>query len=135
MGGCVSSPKTKTSEGRGGQRGGGQLQVDCNKQVSKTTKVIHMDGWVQELKQPIQAKAITPQNPNCFLCSSESLSIGTCAPQVSDEEDLQPGHIYFLMPLSKAHQPLSLPDLCALAIKASTALGGNAVYSSSINSS
>lgn len=138
MGGCVSSPKTKTSKGSmGGQ--GKQVQADCNKQedelsstktkTNKTTKVIHMDidGWVQELKQPTQAKAITSQNPNCFLCSSESLSIGTCAPHVPDDEDLQPGHIYFLMPLSRAHQPLSLPDLCTFAIKASSALRANGV--------
>ncbi|KAF3976276.1 hypothetical protein ACB098_02G172900 [Castanea mollissima] len=124
MGGCASFPKTKTRKGSSG----GQVQADCNKQedelsstktkANKTTKVIHMDmdGWVQELKQPIQAKAITSQNPNCFLCSSESLSIGTCAPHVPDDEDLQPGHIYFLMPLSRAHQPLSLSLTCVLSL-------------------
>ena len=131
MGGCASSEKTSRARGSargvvvGGKRG---QRRDCNQKLPKTTKVIHVDGgWVQELKQPVQAKAVTSQNPSCFLCSYDSLSIGTCAPHLPGEEELQPGHIYFLMPLSRARQPLSLPDLCSLAITATSALGHNAV--------
>lgn len=126
MGGCVSSDKT-SSKARGGVGGKRGQRRDCNEKLPKTTKVIHVDGWVQELKQPIQAKAVTSQNPSCFLCSYESLSIGTCAPHVPGEEELQAGHIYFLMPFSRARQPLSLPDLCVLAITATSALGTNGV--------
>ncbi|GMI76919.1 hypothetical protein like AT3G50800 [Hibiscus trionum] len=81
-----------------------------------------MEGRVQELKQSIQAKNIISRNPNCFLCSSESIGIGTCMPQLPDDEELQPGRIYFLLPVSYSHKPVSLPDLCALAIKASSSL-------------
>ncbi|KAB1214629.1 hypothetical protein CJ030_MR5G002860 [Morella rubra] len=134
MGGCVSSQKAK-SKARGDFGGEGEEpeaqglgEPDCcDKQVSKTAKVIHMDGWLQEFKHPVQAQAVTSQNPNCFLCSYESLNIGTCAPQLAASEELQPGYIYFLMPLSYAHQPLSLPDLCSLAIKATSALRHNGV--------
>ncbi|KAG6729450.1 hypothetical protein I3843_01G026700 [Carya illinoinensis] len=141
MGACVSSQEIKTSKSRGKLEGIGrgqrqaQEQADwCNnKQQSKTTKVINMNyGWLHEIKLPMQAKAVTSQNPNCFLCSSDSLYIGKCPTQVPPEEELQPGHIYFLMPLSQAHLPLSLPDLCALAIKVTSALGKNGVDFSSI---
>ncbi|XP_039054246.1 uncharacterized protein LOC120196518 [Hibiscus syriacus] len=125
MGACASSTlNSKLVKGAGG---GGRGS-------STPTKVVDMDGRVQELKQPIQAKKIISQNPNCFLCSSESMTIGRCVPQVPDDEELQPGRIYFLMPLSDSHKPLSLPDLCALAIKASSGLPTYSVDLCSSNS-
>lgn len=97
--------------------------------------VIHVDGKVQELKQPTQAKQVISQNPSCFLCSSESMSVGTLVPSVPEEEYLQQGQIYFLLPQSQAKHPLSLPDLCHLAIKASSALGkGDVDFSNTCNS-
>ncbi|XVF17795.1 hypothetical protein REPUB_Repub10bG0154700 [Reevesia pubescens] len=102
---------------------------------STAAKVVHIDGRVQEFRQPIQGKNIISQNPNCFLCNSESMSIGCSVPQVPDDEELQPGTIYFLLPLSQSHKPLTLPDLCALAIKAaSSGLGEDSVDLSSSNS-
>ncbi|OAY35381.1 hypothetical protein MANES_12G096900v8 [Manihot esculenta] len=92
-----------------------------------TIKVIHSEGKLQELKHPTRASFIKIQNPNCFLCSLESMSVGMCVPQVSDDEELQLGQIYFLLPLSQAHKPLFLSDLCALAAKASSALGNATV--------
>ncbi|XWS45348.1 hypothetical protein CRYUN_Cryun15aG0129100 [Craigia yunnanensis] len=128
MGGCASS----TSDSKSGKAvAGGSSRI---RRSSATAKVVHIDGRVQEFSQPIQAKNIISQDPNCFLCSSESMSIGTCVPQVPDDEELQPGTIYFLMPLSQSHKPLSLPDLCSLAIKASSGLRKDSVNLSSSNS-
>ncbi|KAI4327531.1 hypothetical protein L6164_019980 [Bauhinia variegata] len=87
-----------------------------------TIMVIDLEGRIKEFKQAIEAKLIISQNPNCFLCNSESMYIGTSIPRVPDEEVLRPGQIYFLIPLSQANKPLSLPALCDLAIKASSAL-------------
>ncbi|KAJ7952947.1 HTH-type transcriptional regulator [Quillaja saponaria] len=88
-----------------------------------TIMVIHSDGRKQEFKQPIQAKFITSQTePDSFLCNSESMILGMCIPRVPDEEELRPGQIYFLLPLSQAREPLSLPHLCELAVKATAAL-------------
>ncbi|OAY33883.1 uncharacterized protein LOC110629303 [Manihot esculenta] len=92
-----------------------------------TIKVVRCDGKLQELKQPIKASYIKTQNPNFFLCSSESMIVGMCVPEISDDEELQLGQIYFLLPLSQAHKPLFLPDLCALAAIASSSIG-NAGY-------
>ncbi|KAL7236711.1 hypothetical protein ACSBR1_019921 [Camellia fascicularis] len=90
-----------------------------------TTMIIDMSAHHQEFTQPIKASHILAQNPNTFLCSSETMYVGSHAPHVPYDEELQLGQIYFLMPLptSKSQKtPLSLQDLCALAIKASTAL-------------
>lgn len=143
MGSCVSSQDTETGKSRGKLEAKGRRQRRAQQQAEwcnnkhyefKTSKIIHMNyGWLHEIKLPMQAKAVTSQNPNCFLCSSDSMFIGNCPTQVHPEEELQPGHIYFLMPLSRAHLPLSLPDLCALAIKTTFALGKNGVDFSSIS--
>lgn len=100
----------------------GTLEADGMKEKAKA-KVIHVDGQIQELQQPMKASNITSQNPGCFLCNSESIFIGSCVPRLPEEELLQPGQIYFLMPISCAHTPMSLADLCALAIKASSGMG------------
>ncbi|PSS29392.1 Telomerase protein component 1 like [Actinidia chinensis var. chinensis] len=90
-----------------------------------TAMVIDLDGGLQEFKQPIKACYILSQNPNCFLCCSETMFPGSHAPHVTNNEELQFGQIYFLMPTSKSQTPLSLQDLCALAIKASAALNSS----------
>ncbi|KAK3420855.1 hypothetical protein EUGRSUZ_G00483 [Eucalyptus grandis] len=53
-----------------------------------TLKVIHMDGRLQEFPQTIKASHLLSQNPNCFLCSSESMFIDSIVPQIHEEEDL-----------------------------------------------
>ncbi|KAK9286089.1 hypothetical protein L1049_014469 [Liquidambar formosana] len=87
-----------------------------------TAKIIHLDGRLQEFKQPIKTRHILSQNPNSFLCSSECMYVDCHVPHVPEDEELQLGQLYFLMPISQSHTSLSLQDLCALAIKASAAL-------------
>ena len=87
-----------------------------------TIMVIDLEGRIKEFKRPIPASFVLLQNPNCYLCNSESMYLGTCLPRVPDDDELQPGQIYFLIPLSLSRQPLCLPLLCDLAIKASSAL-------------
>ncbi|KAM7474959.1 hypothetical protein LguiB_022202 [Lonicera macranthoides] len=83
-----------------------------------TAKVIHPDGSHQDFRHPIKAVHVLSQNPACFLCCSESMYVNSRTSHVAGDEELQLGQIYFLMPLSKSKSPLSLHDLCALAIKA-----------------
>ncbi|MBA0572664.1 hypothetical protein Golob_002990 [Gossypium lobatum] len=84
-----------------------------------TTKIIHPDGKLQELRQPVKASLILSQNPSCFLCNSELMYINSPLPHVPGDELLQLDQIYFLLPLSKFEATLSLQELCLLAIKAS----------------
>lgn len=124
MGACASSPKIKLKRNGGSSSRLGGTRSDYIGRP-KGIVVIDVDGGdrVQELKQPTQAKRILSQHPNHILCNSEAMSVGTCVQHVPDDEDLQPGQIYFLLPLHHAHNPLSLPQLCNLAIKANSALG------------
>lgn len=98
---------------------------------SSKAKIIHLDGRLQEFKQPIKASHVLSQNPKCFICNSELMCIDSHLPQMAADEELQLGQIYFLMPLNKSQLPFSLQDLCELAIKASAALA-HVGYSSDI---
>nr|DAD40610.1 TPA_asm: hypothetical protein HUJ06_014933 [Nelumbo nucifera] len=113
MGICISTP-TMRAQRRGGGEGTGW---------PSTAKVIHVDGKLQEFKYPTTAGHVILQNPNCFLCSSESMNLDSCVPHLGDNEELEIGQIYFLMPLSQSNKLLSLSDLCILAVKASKVLG------------
>ncbi|KAL3730634.1 hypothetical protein ACJRO7_027633 [Eucalyptus globulus] len=90
-----------------------------------TLMVIHMDGRLQEFAQTLKASHLLSQNPNCFLCSSESMFVDSMVPQVHEEEDLCFGQLYFLLPLSMSRVLLSLRELCMLAVKASVVLGSS----------
>ncbi|KAF8028326.1 hypothetical protein BT93_E1058 [Corymbia citriodora subsp. variegata] len=87
-----------------------------------TLKVIHMDGRLQEFTQSLKASRLLSQNPNCFLCSSDSMFIDSIVPQIHEEEDLCLDQLYFLLPLSMSRVLLSLRELCMLAVKASAVL-------------
>ncbi|KAL5557201.1 hypothetical protein UlMin_039437 [Ulmus minor] len=110
-----------------------RLRTTTTTSGAGTTRVILADGRLQEFKQPIKARHVISQNPNCILCSCESMSVGTTAEQVPEEEELQPNQIYFVLPKSQANKPLSLPDLCGLAIKASSVIGKSAAGDLGLN--
>ncbi|XP_058758076.1 uncharacterized protein LOC131631293 [Vicia villosa] len=99
--------------------------LNANKSGNNSTivvNIVHSNGKLQQLKEPIKAWHVLSQNPNHFLCSSETMYVGSYLLPVPPNQELQLDHIYFLLPLSKSNVPLSLQDLCSLAIKANTAL-------------
>lgn len=85
--------------------------------------IIHIDGRLQEFNHTITAHEILSQHSDYFLASSESMYVDSIVPQILDDEELELGQIYFLLPLSEANKVFTLHDLCGLAIKASIALG------------
>ncbi|KAL8542830.1 hypothetical protein ACS0TY_003644 [Phlomoides rotata] len=93
--------------------------------TTSSAKVVDVDGRLQEFRRQITAAEVLSLHPNCYLCCSDSMLIDSNAPQLPGDHVLQIGQIYFLMPRSKSLTPLSLQDLCALAIKASKALNNN----------
>lgn len=93
-----------------------------NLPATKVAMVIHINGKLQEFRQPITAGEILVQNPDLFLCSSEAMNVNSLVPQLAKDEILQLGQLYFLLPVSKLQTPLSLQDMCVLAVKANTAL-------------
>lgn len=80
------------------------------------------NGGLQEFRRPVKVADVLSENPNCFLSNSEAMNVDSAMPQVAGDDDLQLGQLYFLLPVSMSHAPLSLQDMCALAIKASAAL-------------
>ncbi|BAU00150.1 uncharacterized protein LOC124826480 [Vigna umbellata] len=123
MGACASSPSAKTTNTTAWMNnGGGGAHASESFRRPSSIMVMNLAGRIKEFKQPIPAKTVLNDNPHCYLCNSESVHIGTCMPRVPDEEELLPGRIYFLVPLSHSHSPLSLTLLCDLAVKAGSAL-------------
>lgn len=87
--------------------------------------VIQSNGKLQEFKQPIRAGNLLSQNPSCFVCCSETMNVDSFPVQMAEDDELQVGQLYFLMPISKSHSLITLQDLCTLAIKASAAINNN----------
>ncbi|KAL1324093.1 hypothetical protein HN51_034274 [Arachis hypogaea] len=114
MGACASSQFTNKSR---------------KQRWQSSVNIIDMDGKLEKYKEPIKAEHALFKNSDCFLCSSEKMYVGSVLPHVDPNEDLQLDQIYFLVPLSKSHVPLSLKELCVFAIKANAALVLHSEYS------
>ena len=61
------------------------------------------------------------ENPQHFVCHANGLQIGRRINPLSADEDLDFGHLYFLLPMAKLHSVLSGTDMPALAFKANSA--------------
>ncbi|XP_010942043.1 uncharacterized protein [Elaeis guineensis] len=85
-------------------------------------KVIHLDGSLEEYQGTVRAGQVVARNPGYYVCAGEAMEVGDHPQEVAEAEELQPGQLYFLLPVSSSRHPLSLPDLCLLAIRASAAL-------------
>lgn len=133
MGVCASCHNVKTTHTRKraarGKDGGSGIPRAAES-FRRPSSIMVMDissGAIKEYKQPISASVVVSENNNnnnncCYISNAESMCIGTCMPRVPDEEELLPGRIYFIVPLSHSSHPLTLPLLCDLAVKVSSAL-------------
>ncbi|KAG6499053.1 uncharacterized protein LOC121994659 [Zingiber officinale] len=95
---------------------------------SLTAKVVTADGSL--LEYPAETKvrdALSGQRiSNSFICSSDELYCNAKIPALAAADPLRPGHLYFLLPLSKLEYPLSGSDMAAFAVRASVALSAYA---------
>ncbi|XP_074586271.1 uncharacterized protein LOC141841966 [Curcuma longa] len=118
MGSCFSS-SSATAAADGGSE---------HHRYSLTAKVITTDGSL--LEYPAESKvrdALSGQRiSNSFICSSDELYCNAKIRALSAADPLLPGHLYFLLPLSKLDYPLSGSDMAALAVRASVALSAYA---------
>lgn len=83
------------------------------------------NGAIKEYKKPVLASLVVSENSDnndCYISNAESMCIGECMPRVPDEDELLPGRIYFIVPLSHSNYPLSLQLLCDLVVKVNSAL-------------
>ncbi|KAM0869735.1 hypothetical protein ACQ4PT_040469 [Festuca glaucescens] len=90
MGSCVSrSPATSAGSGR----------------AVATAKVVGLDGSMTQYTAPVTACDVLVDNKrrqgaSVFLCSSDELRFDVPPRALADEEALQPGWLYFVLPMS-----------------------------------
>jgi len=88
-----------------------------------TAIVITVDGSLKEYTGPVTVSSVLgPCRPSFFLCNSDNLYLDTCIPALDSEVVLDPGQVYFVLPVAKLGHPLSVSDMAGMAVKASSAL-------------
>ncbi|KAM0856404.1 hypothetical protein ACQ4PT_049206 [Festuca glaucescens] len=114
MGSCISRSPASSAAGSSGRR-------------AATAKVVGLDGSMAQYAAPVTAREALGndernQNESVFLCSSDELRFDAPPHALADEEELQPGWLYFVLPVSMLRLALSGHEMAALAVKASSAL-------------
>ncbi|XP_031483743.1 uncharacterized protein LOC116253114 [Nymphaea colorata] len=87
-----------------------------------TAKLVLPDGDLEEFASPVKASYLLRRDPSCFICHSDDMEFDGFVSAVGAEEELQPGHLYFALPLSSLRHRLRPAELAALAAKATAAL-------------
>ncbi|POO02633.1 HTH-type transcriptional regulator [Trema orientale] len=87
-----------------------------------TAKLILQDGRLQEFSYPVKVSYVLQRNPSCFICNSDEMDFDDVVSAVNDDEELQPGQLYFALPLDRLRHRLQPEEMAALAVKASSAL-------------
>ncbi|XP_078161037.1 uncharacterized protein LOC144556533 [Carex rostrata] len=97
--------------------------IKCSSQ--STVRVITPDGSLREFITSVSASdplVHTGERETHFLCNSDNLYFDSEITAVGPTELLQPGQLYFMLPISMLGNVLSGIDMAALAVKASSAL-------------
>ncbi|XP_022861070.1 uncharacterized protein LOC111381512 [Olea europaea var. sylvestris] len=94
----------------------------CEPRSTVTAKLILVDGELEEFPCPIKVSNLLEQNPDCFICNSDEMGFGEFVSAIDGDEELQPGELYFELPLKWLSHRLQVEDMASLAVKASVAL-------------
>ncbi|XP_059295224.1 uncharacterized protein LOC132048332 [Lycium ferocissimum] len=103
----------------------------CESTSIATAKLILQDGRLQEFPYPVKVSYLLQKDPTIFICNSDEMDFGDVVSAISADEELQPGQLYFALPLSNLKRKLKAEEMAALAVKASSALnncGGDQKY-------
>ncbi|KAK9108762.1 hypothetical protein Sjap_016822 [Stephania japonica] len=111
---------------------------NCNTAEStavSTVKLVLQDGKLEEFTSPVKVSHVlqninsTSNNSNsnnkeneCFICNADNIDFNNIVRAVNIEEELQPGQLYFALPLRRLRCPIQAEEMAALAVKASEAL-------------
>ncbi|KAF9682325.1 hypothetical protein SADUNF_Sadunf05G0097100 [Salix dunnii] len=94
----------------------------CESTHLATAKLILQDGRLQEFSYPVKVSYFLAKNPSYFVCNADAMEFDVVVSAINDDEELQPGQLYFALPLSWLKRPLQPEQMAALAVKASSAL-------------
>ncbi|KAL0004769.1 hypothetical protein SO802_012330 [Lithocarpus litseifolius] len=78
-------------------------------------KLIKSDGLVKIYHRPIHASEVMVEFPKHLVCRSDSIYIGQKIPALSENDELQPGHKYFLLPKHFFQSVLSFVTIASFA--------------------
>ncbi|GFP95363.1 hypothetical protein PHJA_001680600 [Phtheirospermum japonicum] len=71
----------------------------CESTSVATAKLILDDGRLEEYSYPVKVSYVLQRNPAYFICNSDEIDFGDVVSAVSDDKELQPGQLYFALPL------------------------------------
>ncbi|GAV68264.1 DUF4228 domain-containing protein [Cephalotus follicularis] len=94
----------------------------CESTHVATVKLILQDGRLQEFSYPVKVSYVLQKNPTCFICNSDEMEFDNVVLAINENQELQPGNLYFALPMNRLKQPLQTEEMAALAVKASSAL-------------
>ncbi|GJM96552.1 hypothetical protein PR202_ga13399 [Eleusine coracana subsp. coracana] len=103
----------------------------CYASSSAEARVVLADGALRRFPGGTRAsqavKAASGAGPTgaWFLCCADGLELGGAVAAVGNEEELQPGQLYFVLPAAMRRRPLQAEEMAALAVRASAALVGD----------
>ncbi|RAL46747.1 hypothetical protein DM860_005026 [Cuscuta australis] len=96
--------------------------TSCESASVVTAKLILEDGRLQEFSCPVKASYVLQRDPTVFICNSDEMDFGDVVSALAGDEELQPGQLYFALPLCRLKRRLQAEEMAALAVKASSAL-------------
>ncbi|KAK8515569.1 hypothetical protein V6N13_139454 [Hibiscus sabdariffa] len=97
MGCCFSSSSTTTT----------------TSSSSNTVCLVHFNGHVEDFEHPITVSEVTGKPPKQYLCTAAQLLSAGSTP-LNPDAPLQPGHLYFVLPLSTLRDDVSHLDMASL---------------------
>lgn len=87
-----------------------------------TAKLVLQDGQLQEFSYPVKVSCVLQKYPMCFICNSDEMEFDNVVRAIDEDEELQPGQLYFALPLNRLRHRLQAEEMAALAVKANSAL-------------
>lgn len=102
---------------------GSCISSNVSSSVPSTAKLILMDGNIQEFSEELKSHEILRQYSGHFICNSDGLYVGQKISQIlGDDDRLQIGQLYFLLPQRKLQFLLTESDMASLLFKINAAL-------------
>lgn len=80
-----------------------------------TIKLIKSDGFVKIYHRPIHVSQLMVEFPKHLVCRADSFYIGQKIPALSEDDELQLGHKYFLLPKHFFQSVLSFVSIASFA--------------------
>ncbi|XWS70978.1 hypothetical protein CRYUN_Cryun03dG0097600 [Craigia yunnanensis] len=78
-----------------------------------TIRLVHLNGYVEDFDHPISVSEVIGKPPKQFLFTAAQLVSAGSKP-LNPDTQLQPGHLYFVLPLSTLRDDISPLDMASV---------------------